>query len=131
MKRHSLHEANSSVYDSNIPLSHFYKVIYRPLNRIRPRSKRFPSKKDRFKSVKCFAYKGEYKWRNCLYIEKNIEEIRAILVKNRTERRNNKRITAKAYFIKDINISLNDSILFINNEDIALKPLPRKSFTIK
>jgi hypothetical protein len=106
-------------------------VIYRPLNRIRPRSKRSPSKEDRFKPIKCFTYKGEYKWRNCLYIEKNIKEIRAILVKARIERRNGKKITAKAYFIKDINISLDDSILFTNNEDIALKPLPRKSFTIK
>jgi hypothetical protein len=106
-------------------------VVYRPLNRIRPRPKRSPFKEDRSKPVKCFAYKGEYKWRNCPYIEENIKEIRVILVKARTERRNGRRITAKAYFIKDINISLNDNTLFTNNEDIALKPLPRKSFTIK
>jgi hypothetical protein len=60
-----------------------------------------------------------------------MKEIRAILVKARTERRNGRRITAKAYFIKDINISLNDSILFINNEDIALEPSPYKFFIIK
>jgi hypothetical protein len=106
-------------------------VVYRPLNRIRPRSKRFSSEEDRLKPVKCFAYKGEHKWRNCPYIEENIEEIRAILVKARIERRNGRRITAKAYFIKDINISLDDSTLFTNNEDMALKPLPRKSFTTK
>jgi hypothetical protein len=88
-------------------------VIYRLLNRIRPRPRRSPSKEDRFKPVKCFTYKGEYKWRNCPYIEENIEEIRAILVKARIERRNGRRITAKAYFIKDINISLNDSILLL------------------
>jgi hypothetical protein len=106
-------------------------MVYRPLNRIRPRPKRFPSEEDRLKPVKCFAYKGEYKWRNCLYIEENMKEIRVILVKARIERRNGRRIIAKAYFIKDTDISLNDSILFTDNEDIALKPLPRKSFTIK
>jgi hypothetical protein len=106
-------------------------MVYRPLNRIRPRSKRSSSKKDRLKPVKCFAYKDEHKWRNCPYIKENIKEIRAILVKARTERRNGRKITAKAYFIKDINISLNDSILFTNNEDIALKLSPRKSFIIK
>jgi hypothetical protein len=106
-------------------------VVYHPLNRIRPRSKGSPFKEDRLKPIKCFAYKGEYKWRNYSYIEENIEEIRAILVKARTERRNGRRITAKAYFIKDINISLDDNTLFINNEDMALKPLPRKSFIIK
>jgi hypothetical protein len=36
-------------------------MVYRPLNRIRLRSKRFPSKEDRLKPVKCFTYKGEYK----------------------------------------------------------------------
>jgi phosphopantetheinyl transferase (holo-ACP synthase) len=106
-------------------------VVYRLLNRIRFWSKRFSFKENRFKPIKCFVYKGEYKWRNCLYIEENIKEIRAILVKARIERRNGKRITAKAYFIKDINISLDDSILFTDNEDIALKLPPRKSFTIK
>jgi hypothetical protein len=60
-----------------------------------------------------------------------MEKIRAILVKTRTERRNGRKITAKAYFIKDINISLNDSILFTDNEDIALKSLSRKSFITK
>jgi hypothetical protein len=40
-------------------------------------------------------------------------------------------MTAKAYFIKDIDISLKDSILFTDNEDIALEISPRKSFTIK
>jgi hypothetical protein len=106
-------------------------MVYRPLNQIRPRFKRSPSEKDRPKSIKCFAYKGEYKWRNCPYIEENIKEIRGILVKARTERRNGKKITAKAYFIKDINISLDDSTLFINNKDIALKLSPRKSFITK
>jgi hypothetical protein len=38
---------------------------------------------------------------------------------------------AKAYFIKDINISLENSTLFTNNENIALKVSPRKSFTTK
>jgi hypothetical protein len=60
-----------------------------------------------------------------------MEKIRAILVKARTGRRNGRKITAKAYFIKDTDISLKDSILFTNNEDIALKVSPRKSFTIK
>jgi hypothetical protein len=106
-------------------------VVYRLLNRIRPRFKRSPFKEDRPKPVKCFIYKGEYKWRNCPYIEENIKKIRAILVKARTERRNGKIITAKTYFIKDINISLDDSILFTNNEDIALKLLSYKSFTTK
>jgi hypothetical protein len=106
-------------------------MVYRPLNRIRPRSKRSPFKENRLKPIKYFTCKGEYKWRNYPYIEKNIKEIRAILVKARIERRNDRRITAKAYFIKDINISLNDNILFINNKDIVLKPLPRKSFIIK
>jgi hypothetical protein len=106
-------------------------VVYRPLNRIRSRFRRSPFEEDRLKSIKCFVYKGEYKWRNCLYIEENMKEIRAILVKARTERRNGKRITAKAYFIKDINISLNDSTLFTNNENIVLKPSPRKSSTTK
>jgi hypothetical protein len=40
-------------------------------------------------------------------------------------------MTAKAYFIKDIDISLKDSILFTDNEDIALEISPRKSFIIK
>jgi hypothetical protein len=40
-------------------------------------------------------------------------------------------MTAKAYFIKDINISLKDSTLFTNNENIALEISPRKSFTTK
>jgi hypothetical protein len=53
----------------------FYKVIYRPLNRIRPRPRRSPSKEDRPKPIKCFAYKGEYKWRNYPYIEENMKEI--------------------------------------------------------
>jgi hypothetical protein len=106
-------------------------VVYRLLNRIRPRFKRSSSKEDRPKPIKYFTYKGEYKWRNCFYIEENIKKIRAIFVKARTERRNGKRITAKAYFIKDINISLNDNTLFINNKDIALKLLPRKSFITK
>jgi hypothetical protein len=106
-------------------------VVYRFLNRIRPRFKRSPFKEDRLKSIKYFTYKGEYKWRNCPYIEENIKDIRVILIKARTERRNGKRITAKAYFIKDINISLDDNILFINNKDMALKLLPRKSFIIK
>jgi hypothetical protein len=106
-------------------------MVYRPLNRIRPRSRRFSFKEDRFKPVKCFTYKGEYKWRNCLYIEKNIKEIRVILVKARTERRNGRRITAKAYFIKDINISLDDNTLFINDKDIISKSFSRKSFIIK
>jgi hypothetical protein len=106
-------------------------VVYRPLNRIRPRFKRFPSKEDRSKPIKCFAYKGEYKWRNCPYIEENIEKIRAILIKARIERRNGRRIIVKAYFIKYINISLNDNTLFTNNENIALKLPPRKSFIIK
>jgi hypothetical protein len=106
-------------------------VVYRLLNRIRPRSKRSPSEEDRLKPIKCFICKGEYKWRNCLYIEENIKEIRAILVKARTERRNSRRITAKAYFIKDTDISLNDSTLFTNNEDIALELPPRKSPIIK
>jgi hypothetical protein len=39
----------------------FYKMIYRPLNRIRSRPKRSPSKEDRPKPIKCFTYKGEYK----------------------------------------------------------------------
>jgi hypothetical protein len=60
-----------------------------------------------------------------------MEEIRAILVKARTERRNGRKMTVKAYFIKDINISLDDSTLFTNNEDIVLKLLPYKSFTTK
>jgi hypothetical protein len=106
-------------------------MVYCLLNRIRSRSKRFSFKEDRLKPVKCFAYKGEYKWRNYPYIEENIKEIRAILVKARIERRNGRKIIAKTYFIKDINISLDDSILFTNNEDIALKLLPRKSFIIK
>jgi hypothetical protein len=40
-------------------------------------------------------------------------------------------MTVKAYFIKDINISLEDSTLFTDNEDIALEIPPRKSFTTK
>jgi hypothetical protein len=60
-----------------------------------------------------------------------MEEIRAILVKARTKRRNGRKITVKAYFIKDINISLKNSTLFTNNEDIALEKSPRKSFTTK
>jgi hypothetical protein len=60
-----------------------------------------------------------------------MKKIRAILVKARTERRNDRKITVKVYFIKDINISLNDSILFINNENITLKLLFYKSFIIK
>jgi len=60
-----------------------------------------------------------------------MKKIRAILVKARTERRNGRRITAKTYFIKDINISLDNSILFTNNEDITLKLSPRKSFITK
>jgi hypothetical protein len=58
-----------------------------------------------------------------------MEEIRAILVKARIERRNGRRIIAKAYFIKNTDISLNDSTLFTDDEDITLKPPPRKSFT--
>jgi hypothetical protein len=106
-------------------------MIYRLLNRIRSRLKRSPFKENRLKPIKYFAYKGEYKWRNCPYIEENMKEIRVILIKARTERRNGRRIIAKTYFIKDTNISLNDSTLFINNKNITLKLLPRKSFIIK
>jgi hypothetical protein len=60
-----------------------------------------------------------------------MKEIRAILVKAWTGRRNGRKITVKTYFIKDIDISLKDSTLFINNEDIALEILSRKSFIIK
>jgi hypothetical protein len=60
-----------------------------------------------------------------------MKEIRAILVKARTERCNGRKIIAKAYFIKDINISLKNSTLFTDNENITLKIPPRKSFITK
>jgi hypothetical protein len=60
-----------------------------------------------------------------------MKRIRAILVKARIRRRNGKKTTAKAYFIKNTDISLNNSTWFTDNKDIALKILSRKSFTIK
>jgi hypothetical protein len=79
-----------------------------------------------YRRYKCFACKGEHKWRQCPFIEDHMDEIRKILIKARSDRRGKDR----AYAAMDLELSSEDSAVSSDEEITGARlecesPLPQ------
>ena len=90
------------------------------------RQKQALEEKQAYRLYKCFACKGEHKWRQCPFIEDHMDEIRKILTKARSDRRGKDR----AYAAMDLELSSEDSTVSSDEEITGARlecesPLPQ------